>query len=282
MLAAPPARGLVRVLRGRRHYWVRPNGPQPSTPHAQHHPDSALHELAAHAAGARGRANPKLRLYHAEKIRADLDDTFGRHVKLQQIKEAFTPTGFQSRVLSLKQESGGLNLGMVLSHGGKEVGVINRSFKRERNGDLTVHHELFDLDPSQQGKGAAKDVMRKSFALYEKIGVKAIHVDAMDVGRYTWASMGFRARTSDDAAKARQKFGEYLDTVGLGKEKKSLLAKAKDFPDIAALTHKANPVGRDFLLRTDQPRIDVWLGELRVDRKDPYWQHARHKVGLED
>lgn len=278
MLADPASRGLHLELRGRRRYWVRPVG----TKSAGH--DTALHEHARGLAGSTGRRNPKLTLYHAEKLRKDLDSVLGPHVKLSDLKAAFTPDGLHSKILSLKVEhSNGkpqLNIGMVLkTPDGKDAGVINRTFERS-GGKLTVHHELFDLKEEHQGKGLAKNVMRKSLQAYEKAGVHAVHVDAMDVGRYTWASMGFRAQSASAVLGARAKLGEYIDKIGLSAHRKGLLAKASDFPEIAALTHNGRPIGREFLLHDTQPRLDIWSGKLRIDRADPYYQHARHKLGL--
>lgn len=281
MLADPASRGLHLELRGRRRYWVRPVG----TKSAGH--DTALHEHARGLAGSTGRRNPKLALYHAEKLRKDLDSVLGPHVKVSDLKAAFTPDGLRSKILSLKVEhSNGkpqLNIGMVLkTPDGKDAGVINRTFERS-GGKLTVHHELFDLKEEHQGKGLAKNVMRKSLQAYEKAGVHAVHVDAMDVGRYTWASMGFRSRKEVrdvDLPEAHAKLGEFIDKIGLSAHRRELLAKAPDFPEIAALTHNGRPIGREFLLHDKQPRLDIWSGELRIDRADPYYQHARHKLGL--
>lgn len=268
-------------LRGRRRYWVRPVG----TKSAGH--DTALHEHARGLAGSTGRRNPKLALYHAEKLRRDLDSVLGPHVKLSDLKAAFTPDGFQTKIHTARvdHENGKatLSLAMSISKDGKPAGIINRTVQRDKKGQLTVHHEAFDLDSEFQGHGAAKSVMRKSLQAYEKAGVHAVHVDAMDVGRYTWASMGFRSRKEVrdvDLPEAHAKLGEFIDKIGLSAHRRELLAKAPDFPEIAALTHNGRPIGREFLLHDGQPRLDIWSGELRIDRADPYYQHARHKLGL--
>lgn len=282
MLADPASRGLHLELRGRRRrYWVRPVG----TKSAGH--DTALHEHARGLAGSTGRRNPKLALYHAEKLRKDLDSVVGPHVKLSDLKAAFTPDGFQTKIHTARvdHENGRatLSLAMSIFKDGKPAGIINRTMQRDKKGRLIIHHEAFDLDPEFQGHGAAKSVMRKSLQAYEKAGVHAVHVDATDVGRYTWASMGFRASSEIGdltLPTARAKLGEYIDKIGLSAYRKELLAKAPDLPEIAALTHNGRPIGREFLLHDGQPRLDIWSGELRIDRADPYYQHARHKLGL--
>ncbi len=262
--------------------WVRPVGTKSASSH-----DTALHEHARGLAGATGRRNPKLSLYHAEKLRRDLDSVVGPHVKLSDLKEAFTPSGFQTKIHTARvdHENGKatLSLALSISKDGRPAGIINRTLQRDKNGHLTVHHEAFDLDQEFQGHGAAKSVMRKSLATYEKVGVHAVHVDAMDVGRYTWASMGFRSRKEVrdvDLPEAHAKLGEFIDKIGLSAHRRELLAKAPDFPEIAALTHNGRPIGREFLLHDKQPRLDIWSGELRIDRADPYYQHARHKLGM--
>lgn len=281
MLADPASRGLHLELRGRRRYWVRPVGTKPAGR------DTALHEHARELAGPTGRRNPKLTLYHAEKLRKDLDSVLGPHVKLSDLKAAFTPDGFQTKIHTARvdHENGKatLNLAMSISKDGKPAGIINRTAQRDKKGRLIIHHEAFDLDPEFQGHGAAKSVMRKSLEAYEKAGVHAVHVDATDVGRYTWASMGFRSRKEVrdvDLPEAHAKLGEFIDKIGLSAHRRELLAKAPDFPEIAALTHNGRPIGREFLLHDKQPRLDIWSGELRIDRADPYYQHARHKLGL--
>lgn len=56
-----------------------------------------------------------------------------------------------------------------------------------------AHHGLLRLSEAHNGSGIARDILRESFALYKKLGVKTVDLDAnINVGGYAWAKYGFK------------------------------------------------------------------------------------------
>lgn len=67
-----------------------------------------------------------------------------------------------------------------------------REFWRDKNGDLRVEHEHFEVKSAKQGKGLAKKMLRQQFNVYQNMGVKKVSMYAnIDVGSYAWAKYGF-------------------------------------------------------------------------------------------
>lgn len=291
MLAPPERRGLVKTLRGRRHYWVRPGGRPPQrTRHAAEPDDPTLHEAAkVLSPQAPGPAN-QLRI--KASMRKTLDETVGHKTSLTDIQRAFTPPGLKAKLSGFKEEEphpGQKRLSVefdLQDQHGKQAGFISRVFNRHADGTLSVYHDLFELNPEHQNKGHAKNVLAQSFKLYERVGVHHVSVTAVEIGKYTWASIGFRAGRvqPDRLASLQTKFINYLRGEGLGQHVTEVRAAAKDLPEIADLHINGRPVGREFLLSKGtlpETRPPGWSGELRIDRDDPYYQRARRKVGLE-
>lgn len=295
MLAPPERRGLVKTLRGRRHYWVRPGGRPPQrTRHAAEPDDPTLHEAAKILSPqAPGPAN-QLRI--KASMRKTLDETVGHKTSLTDIQRALTPPGLTAKLSGFKEEvpyhsehkdRKSLSIEFDLKDAqGKQAGFISRRFDRHPDGSLSVYHDLFELNPEHQNKGHAKNVLAQSFELYERMGVRHVDVTAVEIGKYTWASIGFRAGRvqPDRLASLQAKFINYLRGEGLGQHVTEARAAAKDLPEIADLHINGRPVGREFLLgkgTLTETRPPGWSGELRIDRDDPYYQRARRKVGLE-
>ena len=56
-----------------------------------------------------------------------------------------------------------------------------------------AHHGLLRLRHELNGSGIARDILRESFELYQRIGVKTVDLDAnINVGGYAWAKYGFK------------------------------------------------------------------------------------------
>lgn len=76
---------------------------------------------------------------------------------------------------------------------------LSRTFTRHGNGELEVHHDLFKLPESAQGKGTSKRVLAMFYEQYRRMGVTEISVDAnINVGGYTWARYGFQATNKQE------------------------------------------------------------------------------------
>jgi len=70
--------------------------------------------------------------------------------------------------------------------------TIDRTYTRD-GGDLIVQHDQFFLEGSEQAQGIMKKVFQKMFPAYERLGFKRASVSSVDIGRYLWPSLGFRA-----------------------------------------------------------------------------------------
>lgn len=77
----------------------------------------------------------------------------------------------------------------------KTPGVeLKRRFFTREDGSIEVHHTYFTIERFLQGKGTSKKIIRASYDLYKKMGVRYISVFAdINIGGYTWAKYGFRA-----------------------------------------------------------------------------------------
>ncbi len=74
---------------------------------------------------------------------------------------------------------------------GNYAGEFHRVFS-SRNGEVTVTHELLQLEDEYQGTGFAKVLNRQAENYYITHGIETVNVHAaLDGGGYAWASSGF-------------------------------------------------------------------------------------------
>lgn len=199
---------------------------------------------------------------------------------VRALSEAFSANGhFKAEIRSMIHDSGSLYVDFHLTDAsGRKVGEITRTFKRE-GGKLVVKHDFFEIsDEKMQGTGAAKDVLRKSVALYEKTGVSEIKVEAgLSCGRYVWASYGFQARPQD-VAKFRSEFARTLRVTGRGDA--GVVEKYTSMQQIA--DHKladGTPAGKNWLLSKDGgQRMPMWEGTLKLKKGDPGYERLMKKI----
>lgn len=192
---------------------------------------------------------------------------------LSQVRAAFTPPGFTSRVCAVTKSGDHTTLELFLDHPSGKGGSIARTFEKLPGGGVVVHHDLFELSPDLRGQGGAKAVLKSSFDMYEKAGVKRVDTFAVSVGKYTWASMGFRAADQDTRKKVAAAFEQYLAEAG--HKTHASIAKHLDLPQIAAYKVGDAHVGKDFLLN----HAPAYSATLAIDRGDAYYRLARQKVG---
>lgn len=112
------------------------------------------------------------------------------------------PKEFVSAMMGGLPDSGGLELSVhptqpklglhvrnTVVHGAKTKEYV-RTLDLD-TGD--AHHDVWVIDKTAQGSGAAKTGLAKSIELYEKMGMKSISLTAnKDAGGYVWARFGFR------------------------------------------------------------------------------------------
>lgn len=76
---------------------------------------------------------------------------------------------------------------------------IERSFY-QRDGEWRVHHDWFKIGPEHRGGGHAKAMMRAAVALYDRLGVRRIEVQAaLSDGALVWARLGFAPDSAEAA-----------------------------------------------------------------------------------
>jgi GNAT superfamily N-acetyltransferase len=80
------------------------------------------------------------------------------------------------------------------------IGVFDRSFYRDQDGDLVVVHALLALDRGYRGRGFASEFNSHLERWYRQQGISRIEVHAnIDVGGYTWATQGFEFEDGESA-----------------------------------------------------------------------------------
>jgi len=97
---------------------------------------------------------------------------------------------------------------------------FTRTFTRKRDGSLHVYHGTFFIKPHHQNQGIAGKVFKNSFGFYQKAGVNHVEVQPVEVGKYTWARMGFHWGHGGTEA-ARRELPMYLrDHHGSSREER--------------------------------------------------------------
>jgi GNAT superfamily N-acetyltransferase len=71
------------------------------------------------------------------------------------------------------------------------VAKFTRSLFRKSNGDLVAYHIRLDVDPFFQDLRYATRLLKASFALYQRIGVSYVQLDAVGDGTIVWPRMGW-------------------------------------------------------------------------------------------
>jgi hypothetical protein len=125
-----------------------------------------------------------------------MDDLFGRRLTPQEWA-AFAPIEVFQRDLPGdgigRISAGAIGNGFELRWEYKQPGAvdISRWLRRERNGKLHMHHSMFFVNDLLQGAGTGGRALRSMFESYKKLGIDEVSVDAVDVGRWFWPSIGF-------------------------------------------------------------------------------------------
>lgn len=69
---------------------------------------------------------------------------------------------------------------------------VHRTFSIDENNNISVYHDMLDIDEKLQGKGTAKILLANSMKKYQQMGVSKVTTFASDVaGGYVWARFGF-------------------------------------------------------------------------------------------
>jgi phage-related protein (TIGR01555 family) len=164
---------------------------------------------------------------------------------------------------------------------GTEVGRIERTFRRDENGDLIVSHDYFKLTKSVKGQGIGKRVLANQVRQYQELGVKKIETEALWDGQYVWPRMGFDAADRGELAEVKSEFQKHLVRKGLSeKDAAALVKKTKSLHDISRATisakgldAEASKVGKQFLIKRGNKKDQGTLSlTLSLDPKSKGFQ----------
>lgn len=155
--------------------------------------------LGVAAISAASLANPKVREFYRLATGgianiADINiapEAVVPNGRLAGIFHGFTHSGLTANVTRTYRWPGSTMVtGQITSASGRPVGIFTRNFDTRAK---TVEHSLFEIDRSHRGTGFGSAFVTHSFDEYRRMGYKTVKVHAnIDVGGYTWASMGFK------------------------------------------------------------------------------------------
>ena len=95
----------------------------------------------------------------------------------------------------------------------RSIGMLQRSIYHDGS-ELVVHHDLFELSPSAQGRGIAKDLLDHAETEYLKQGVARIELNAnLKVGGYAWARQGFDVRSDSELREVKNALKPALERL---------------------------------------------------------------------
>lgn len=122
--------------------------------------------------------------------------------------------------------------------------TISRTFSRDEKGLLEVHHDHFFVQEGLQGGGAGAAVLRSMLEVYPKLGVDLVSVDAVEVGKYFWPSIGFNC-SKENVSRAVERYARWLvNEQGLSEAAAAEAVRGvKSLPSLAQAEF-----GKDFLL----------------------------------
>lgn len=143
----------------------------------------------------------------------------------------------------------------------EEAWRISRTFARNDEGRLEVHHDHFFIRDDLQGTGVGAQVLREMMEAYRKVGVDKVSVDAIQVGRYFWPSIGFNCG-EDALRQAKSAYEGYVrDILPPNEAQKALaeIARVRSLPALAQVEY-----GKDFLLSRNGP----WNYDLHLELED--------------
>ena len=120
---------------------------------------------------------------------------------------------------------------------------ILRDYHREE-GELVVHHSLFEIETRFKGGGFGKRALRSQVEQYDKLGVKRIDTEAAWDGQYVWPHMGFTSSNPAQFGRIKLEYSRYLKRVyGLAEE--HAVQQASEITSMHDLAEAVQPEGVD-------------------------------------
>jgi GNAT superfamily N-acetyltransferase len=198
---------------------------------------------------------------------------FKRKITLEELTHGFAvPDGFTATLGTLVMQDAHLGTGSSITwriedSEGLNAGYLRRGFGTTPQGESFIEHASLFLKPEYQGKGISDTINGNAFRHYEKWGVKEIHVDAVQVGQYAWARLGFNFTSSFAALEQFNIFSNSLPLEIREKSREIASHLVKEPWKLAkwdiGLKINGNPIGKAFLLARN-----AWQGIMKIDRKN--------------
>ena len=199
-------------------------------------------------------------------------DTFALQKGFQELYENVDFAGFN---IKMQSEDMGLNpvrgrvkvYGDVYSGDGTKVGLMERIFEIDREGNPFVYHAYLKINEAAQGQGFSTSFGKYSEAWYRANGYKYIKVEAaLDKGAYTWARAGYQWDT---------------DYYGLGKIEQrptEVINGLSSKLNLENLSSETRLKMNDFIERFQGP-IENWPTPFEVaSLSDPAWTDLGKRV----
>ncbi|GEM_PF-3986128 len=221
---------------------------------------------------------------HRAKIAAVLD------AKMEETPPKGMPSGITGRdivdsfdprlpgvtMVHPKVQVGGnsTSFSFLLTNDDELVGFVDRVFSKGERGYEVEHKFLKFNNPVNWGRGSATRIMENSIALYDRVGVKTIRVEAaLSGGHASWAKMGFEfdeETAPDERDVWKEHLAEELLSRGLSIretfDRLSPLQQPHEFMNLKF----SLPNGRTFSgsewKETQYP--DGWHGKVDLDNPD--------------
>jgi hypothetical protein len=227
-----------------------------------------------------GRRKDSVEQMMREEMAEELFDQSNAVEKFDEVYGAYhegttrdgTEVTLRSAVGNVYGPSGGDNAIVVQGeifedYSGAYAGRFERRFDADDNGNLTVTHELLELEENYQGTGFAKTFNRQAENYYISHGIETVNVHAaLDGGGYAWATAGFDwdyRNHSKSVGNVDRRLGLYEQTVAgipadlgrdIGRMRTRLTTLSVTDPDYPTPSEIAN------LGRVDG--VDTWPGKV--------------------
>jgi GNAT superfamily N-acetyltransferase len=174
------------------------------------------------------------------------------------------PEGYSIKFTSMRARSDLHVEADILDSAGEKVGYLERSFK-PRGGRLVVHHDLLELEPRAQKKGIGSAISDSALESYNQLGVKQIRLNAgLEAGAYVWAKKGYEFASKEEREDMARRFEAHVRELADHHAGAAAYSAAQTPKGIAEFTLGGKPVGKDFLLRSDQG--GMWEGKMDVPK----------------
>jgi len=159
------------------------------------------------------------------------------------------------------------------------VGTMDRTFTKDKDGNLSVSHNRFIVAQRFRGKGIASDISENVEKHYEKLGVGTITLNAnADIGGYAWARQGYDFETEDEREEMQDVFNWHIEHMDI----LSVLEEDEFINQVDVFTHawefaEWNPtdephgqhLGKEIMLGT------TWNAEKTLDKKSQGYQRGK-------